>query len=326
MPRTVQCPTCGVVLNVPDAALGRRLKCPKCATKFAADGSSTPDRPPSSSPGFGSSNYGRPSSSTLSASGHGDFDLPTAPGSLRETFDLPMRGEAGPASRSPMAAAPVADPMALFRDDPPSRRKATAAEGRSRARRCPTCGGVVPQGMSLCPTCGLDLETGTRIDLTEQLETVPGPYRPSGPPIGVWIVGGLSISVSLIFSIISLLQTQKGETGYFFLLVVCFFGIFAAVQFLRSKSVKLLFVALTLGVMIDVVAMILVPVITASSDVAVHKLEVPANGPGDETGIAIANIEDKLDTSRLSWGIAILISYGAVVLYLNSPAIRRYYR
>jgi hypothetical protein len=236
-----------------------------------------------------------------------------------------MRGEAGPGSRSPVVAAPVADPMALFRDDPPSRRKPTAAEARSRARRCPTCGGVVPQGMSLCPTCGLDLETGTRIDLAEQLETVRGPYRPSGPPLGVWIVGGITIAVSLIFSIISLLQSQKGEAGYLCLLVVCIFGIFAAVQFLRSKSVKLLLVALTLGVMIDVVAMIIVPVITASSDIAVNKLELPANGPGDETGIAIGSIEDKLDTSRLSWGIAILISYGVVALYLNSPAIRRYY-
>jgi hypothetical protein len=311
---------------VPDAAMGRRLKCPKCATKFAASGSPTPDRPPSSAPGVSSGNFGRVSSTTLPTSGHGDFDLPTAPGSLRDMFDLPMRGEAGPGPRSHVVAAPVADPMALFRDDPPSRRKPTAAEGRSRARRCPTCGSVVPQGMSLCPTCGLDLETGTRIDLTEQLETVPGPYRPSGPPLGVWIVGGISIAVSLIFSVISLLQTQKGEPGYLCLLIVCMFGIFAAVQFLRSKSVKLLMVALTLGVLIDVVAMIIVPVITASTDVAVKKIELPANNQDDETGIAIGNIADRLDTSRLNWGIAILISYGAVSLYLNSPAIRRYYR
>src|SRR4051795_2010122 len=35
MPRTIQCNHCGVVLNVPDGAEGRRLKCPKCGVKFA---------------------------------------------------------------------------------------------------------------------------------------------------------------------------------------------------------------------------------------------------------------------------------------------------
>src|SRR4051812_15592869 len=36
MPRTIQCPHCGVVLNLPDNATGKRLKCPKCANKFDA--------------------------------------------------------------------------------------------------------------------------------------------------------------------------------------------------------------------------------------------------------------------------------------------------
>src|SRR3954470_20584512 len=87
MPRTIQCPQCGVVLNIPDAAAGRRLKCPKCATKFAADGAPPPARP--ASPSLPS--RGMASSLPLRAS-H-EFDLPTAPGSLREQFDLPLLGE-----------------------------------------------------------------------------------------------------------------------------------------------------------------------------------------------------------------------------------------
>ena len=37
MRRTIQCPQCGVVLNLPEDAEGKRLKCPKCANKFAAN-------------------------------------------------------------------------------------------------------------------------------------------------------------------------------------------------------------------------------------------------------------------------------------------------
>src|ERR1700753_96283 len=86
MPRTIQCPQCGVVLNVPEAAAGRRLKCPKCATKFAADGGPPPPPPSSSTMGT----HRVASSVTLPASSLSEIDLPSAPGSLREQFDLPL--------------------------------------------------------------------------------------------------------------------------------------------------------------------------------------------------------------------------------------------
>ena len=40
MTRTIQCPHCGVVLNVPESAAGRKLRCPKCSTKFATPSAS----------------------------------------------------------------------------------------------------------------------------------------------------------------------------------------------------------------------------------------------------------------------------------------------
>src|SRR5579875_3699668 len=95
MPRTSQCPQCGVVLNVPEAAAGRRLKCPKCATKFAADGGPPPGGPSSSS----LPTRGMASSITLPPAALDDLDLAVAPGSLRETFDLPLLGEDPPAPR-----------------------------------------------------------------------------------------------------------------------------------------------------------------------------------------------------------------------------------
>ncbi len=310
MPRTIKCPQCGAVLNVPEAAAGRRLKCPKCATKFAVDGGPPPPRPSSST----LNTRGMASSVTLPAAPLSELDLPVAPvapGSLREQFDLPLLGEDTPASRPPVEA----DPMALLRDDPPGRRKPMAAEARSQTRRCPTCGGVVPRGMSLCSTCGLDLESGRRIDLTEELDAMPAPLRRSAPPIGAWVVGGLSIFMSVLFSIISLIQWSKGETGYLFLLVVCLFGIFASLQFVRGKSLKQLVIALTLGVGINVLAMIILPVYTAVADVEVD--QQAADGP------AIRSATERLDTQKLSWGITIVVGYAAVVLYLNSPPVRR---
>ena len=45
-------------------------------------------------------------------------------------------------------------------------------------------------------------------------------------------------------------------------------------------------------------------------------------------GIAADDIHDnsRLDMNELSWGIAILVTYAAVSLYLNSPSVHRYFR
>jgi len=325
MPRIIHCPDCGISLNVPDAAVGRRLKCPRCGTKFESDGTRTAQLPPSPSTGTKGDLNRSGSVMIPSPSGRGDFDMPKTSGSLREMFDLPAGTEEGQTSHLPTSAAPIADPFALLKDDAPSRRRQTAAEGRARARRCPTCGGVVPLGMSLCGTCGLDLETGARIDLAESIDTISGPRRPSGLPIGVWVVGMISMGLSVIFTIISLIKWQKGETGFVFLLLVCVFGAYAAAQFLRSKSVKLLFIALSLGAMIDVVALMILPIYHASIQVDVREKKVDPDSP-DDADIAITNISERLDTSSLSWGIGILVSYALVSLYLNSPSVRRYFQ
>jgi hypothetical protein len=327
MPRTIQCPNCGVVLNVPEAAAGRRLKCPKCATKFTAFGEPVP--PPSSGTLASGSGMGSgmsdPSTVTLPSPrrGHGDLDLPTAPGNLRDTFDLPLLGEDLPTSISRSVSA---DPFSLLKPEPEVRGKSTAAEGRAKARRCPTCGSIVQRGMSLCNTCGLDLETGTRIDLTEDLDTIPPPPRNFGPTIGGWIVGGLSICASVIFSIVSLIEWSAGQPGYLFLIPVCLFGVYAAIRFLQSKSVRLLMVALTIGVGVDIVALIVLPVVTAFSSVE----EVKNNQPGQDAEIAFLNPADQLEKSggqrKVTFGIMLLVSYIAVSVYLNSPAVRRQFR
>jgi hypothetical protein len=358
MTRTIQCPECGVVLNVPDSAAGRKLKCPKCATKFAAPQSfgpadsviaesspeSTlfPTRKGPSTQGSDDLPTRRPSSGSIdlptSAFGasSGSIDLPSSPGSLRDTFDLPMLGDDLPAlsedlprsSKGQGTKAP-ADALALFQDEPKSKRKITGAEARAKARRCPSCGGVVGVGMSLCNTCGLDLDTGQRIApldvFDDDMPTMP---RAETPPLGVLFIGSISALVNLLLSIISVVAWAKGEgLGVLCLLVIWIFGIFASVQFLRRKSIRPLFLALGLAVCVGVVYLIALPIWAVNVDTEIimtnPDIPPPSVDPNDPDAPPVQNIADKLNISRIFWGVAVLLSYAAISLYLNTPGIKR---
>lgn len=255
-----------------------------------------------------------------------DMPLPMAEGDLRETFDIPLMTEAdtSPAPRG-------ADAVALFKDSPPAPRRPAHAEARSKARRCPTCGGVVPMGMSLCSSCGLDLETGHRIGFAdEDLNAVPQTGRNTGMPMGIAIVGTTAVLGSAVLMIFSLVRWFRAGEGFEFLALVCLFGIFAGVQFLRGKTVKLLLVALSLGALIDVVALIALPVYNAMESAAITpgNPTAPPEGTSEEVEEAPAVIHSyvqDLDPNKITWGIALLLVYAALVLYLSSPPVRRYF-
>ena len=288
MTHTIQCPECGIVLNVPDSAAGKKLKCPKCATKFSAPklgpaesaiaeaspGSTMfPSRKGPASSGLdlptrtgSSGSIELPTSAPKKAAKSGDFDLPTSPLPLRETFDLPLLGEESPkkakSSPSQSKAPAAADALALFQDEPKSNRKVTGAEARSKARRCPSCGGVVGIGMSLCNTCGLDLDTGQRVVPLDVFDDeLPEAPQSEIPSLGLLFVGGLSFMANLLLSVATVVAYTKGQgTGMLCLLVVWFFGIYASVQFLRRKAIRPLFLAHGLGVGIGVVYLIVLPI------------------------------------------------------------------
>ena len=354
MTSTVQCPECGVVLNVPASAAGRKLRCPKCATKFAApaagssigpadsafagpgpDSTMFPTRKGPASSGDldlparrgSSGSIDLPTSRPAGGGGHGDFDLPTASGPLRETFDLPLLAEASPKSSPAQGKAP-ADALALFQDEPKANRKLQGAEARAKVRRCPGCGGVVGVGMSLCNTCGLDLDTGRRVDVLDVLDDeMPSAPVSDMPPMGVLFVGGLTAMINLLLSVISLVAWAKGEGGGFlFLLVVFAFGIYASTQFLRRKAIRPLFLALGLAVGIGVVYLIVLPIWEANveSDAAPVNpgIASPAD-PFDPDAPRITNLADRLDMNKITWGIAVLLSYAALSVYLNSPGVKR---
>ncbi len=332
MPRTIQCSECRVRLNLPAAVTpGQRLKCPRCGHKFVvsdAEASSastlpgmvdaaetlslpTPRRPPSAD----------------------DLPAPRAEGDLREAFDLPLVS-AREAERSEMVSGShTADAAALFADAGPSARRQSAAEARARGRRCTHCGGLVPQGMSICTTCGTDQETGMRVGLEDDL--APPPPPPShGPPLHISIIGSFCVAAAVILLIIAIVKSVSEESQIQYFCWICLglvsaFGIYAAVEFVRGRSVKLLMLALSLGVVVDLMTMIALPLIQANF-VAPDQLVDP-NAKSNDLDLApvrIISLQERLDAdgriARIKAGAGLLVGYAFLSIYLMSPPVKKY--
>lgn len=327
MPRSIHCLHCGVSLTLPPQADGRRVKCPKCGGRFLVG--SAGDAPPAGTPN------GPDPNSTLLLSKASSAELsvmPVAAGDLRETFNLPMMTEevtAAPRSKD-HASVPndpgdheVADALSLFQDQPAAPRRKKGAEARAASRRCPTCGGVVAVGMSICQTCGLDLETGVRVGLDDDLAPPP-PSRQVGLPLPILIIGGLGCAASAALVVLAILLWHGGTSGAQYFIPVAGFGIYASVQFLRAKSVRLILIALTIGAVIDFVALIALPIYVSQSDIQIVERKGPAEDPND-ADFAIRNPAELLDTNKLSTGIAVLALYAGVSIYLLSPQVQKHY-
>ncbi|WP_435021612.1 hypothetical protein TA3x_002468 [Tundrisphaera sp. TA3] len=322
-PKTVQCPECGVVLNVPATAAGRRLKCPRCETRFPAPEASSAVIPTINGSSAASSMY---APMDREGGSSGDFTLPSSLPPLRETFDLPLLSDLGPTTPPAGAAPPVSDAMALFQDEPKAARRPKGAEARADARRCPTCSGVVPVGMSLCSKCGLDLDTGQRVETLDLFDEAPAAPRQVSFPMGVFIIGGISALGSVILAVVSLLAWNKGMQGAEFLLAICLFGVYASVQFLRRKSARLLMVALSIGIFINIAALIALPIYHANfvDDAVPTDIIAPAPGSLEELeGPRIRSIDERLDMGKIKLGVTLLLGYAALAVYMNTPSFRR---
>jgi hypothetical protein len=328
MPRTIQCQSCRITLNIPDnVSAGKRLRCPKCGLRFVvtvadASSESTLAAPLDADPMFSGFDIERPRTPP------DDLPLLTSGGDLRDTFDLPLMS-ARDAERAGASARPeTSDAAALFEDRAGPKRRVTAADARARARRCSNCGGVVPQGMSICVTCGVDQETGLRVGLEDDL-VPPPPPRPSGPPLHVSIIGGLLGVAGLTLMILSLVKSVGGpggwqNYGWLCLAIVSGFSIYATVQFIRLKSAKLIMIALTLGVVIDIMALIAMPLIEASwADIQPVALTSPQTDDPDDARLRIPSFEERLDLRTMTFGVVFLVVYAMLALYLMSPAVKK---
>ena len=251
MPRTILCQKCGVILNLPDTVTaGKKMKCPKCAYRFEVTerDASSASMPP------GSADAAMASSHELARRPASNPELPLfAPDhDLRDMFDSPLASAAA-IERSAVSTqnAGLSDAEVLFKDDPAPRRKPKGAEARAQTRRCSRCGGVVPMGMSICVSCGVDQETGMRVGLDDDLAPAALP-RSTGPPLHIAIIGllcGLTSVVLLILALVQSVRDEPGMTqyGWLCLALVSAVGIYGTTQFLLGKTSKMLMLALTLG-------------------------------------------------------------------------------
>ena len=260
-----------------------------------------------------------------------DLPIPRSEGDLRDTFDLPLVSgrEAERGSVEVGGGHGAADAASLFEDTGRGKRRVTAAEARTRARRCIKCGGVVPQGMSICSTCGTDQESGLRVGLEDDLAPPP-PAPAEGPPFHITTIGTLCGTAGLILLIASVIQSTRGESSvehfaWLGLAVVSGFGIFAAVQFIRGKSAKLLILALTLGVVVDVLALVALPIGQAMLEDQEKILTDVKPTDLDDTDKAIKTFEERIDSQRIALGVALILVYAIVSLYLISPPVKRYF-
>jgi hypothetical protein len=259
-----------------------------------------------------------------------DLPIPVAEKDLRETFDLPLIS-AREAERVEVATSPaVSDATALFDDRGGPRRRITAADARAKARRCSNCGGLVPQGMSICASCGVDQETGLRLGLDDDL-VPPPPPRPQGPPVHIAIIGGLCAFAAVMLLIISLIQSVRGARdwenyGWLCLALVSGFGIYGSVEFIRGRSAKLLMLALSLGVMIDLLALVALPVVQTFWDDQ-DRIVTQVQSKSDDIespGIGIKPHQERLDITRLKVGFILILIYAVLSVYLMSPPVKKY--
>ncbi len=126
MPIQVRCRGCEKVLNAPDAARGKVIKCPKCGTKLqlpagdSTEAGAAPPQPAAKKP----------------------QQRPRKP-------DQPAAGDAAPE-----------DMFARMRFD-------DAMMEHAEEQICPYCAGELEEDDVICPSCGMNLETG-RMDAKEQ--------------------------------------------------------------------------------------------------------------------------------------------------------------
>jgi hypothetical protein len=328
MPQTTQCEHCGIILNLPPRIKpGKRLKCPRCGTRFViteSDASSA-----STAPGLADAAAATMHEMPKHAAVPDELPPSLGEGDLRETFDLPLvSGSARDMERGAgVSGTQTADVGGLF-DDKPSKRRVSAAEARGQARRCMTCGAGVPKGMSICVTCGTDQETGLRVGLEDDLAPPPPP-PPQGPPVHVSVAGGLCITGSLILLILALIQTTRTQTtvelvSWLTLMLVSAFGIYGSVQFIRGKSAKQLIVALTMGAIVDVLGLIALPLLQPFLQDQDSIVSVIIPQSPEEGNVGIRPFEERINLQTIMAGIGLILVYVIFSLYLISPAVKKF--
>ncbi len=102
------------------------------------------------------------------------------------------------------------------------------------------------------------------------------------------------------------------------------FAIYASIEFIRGHSARLLIVALTLGVVVDLMGLVAGPIIDVITQDQEQIVTVVRPKGFDDTNTGIKPMEERLDTRKIMVGIGLIVLYAVVSLYLISPPVKRY--
>src|SRR4029077_7062952 len=122
--------------------------------------------------------------------------------------------------------------------------------------------------MSICGSCGVDQETGMRVGLDDDLAPAALP-RSTGPPLHIAIIGSLCGLTSVVLLILALVQSVRDEPGmtqygWLCLALLSAIGFYGPTRFLLGKPCKMLMLALTLGLFVNLIGMIALPIMNAN--------------------------------------------------------------
>jgi hypothetical protein len=140
------------------------------------------------------------------------------------------------------------------------------------------------------------------------------------------IVGGICLLGSIIGTVVPIARWSIWhEDGWQWFIPIGAFAIFSSIHFLRGKSAKLLLAALTLGVLIDVLALIAVPVYKANAEATITVNTAPDDDP-NSAGQIIQSPAERLQQSQqqITTGILLLIAYAGLAAFLCSPPVHRF--
>ena len=328
MPRTIQCQRCGVVLNLPaHVAGGQATEVPEMRDSVRGVGSDASSM--STVPGLTDAAL---TSFDLDKRPPSPDDLPIA--DVRRRLARHVRLAADERTRRRARPGGFAAPRPPTRRPSsritgPSKRRLAAAEARARARRCVHCGSGVPQGMSICPTCGTDQETGMRVGLEDDLAPPPPP-RPQGPPLHIAIIGGLCGTAGIILMLAGAIKSTQGQSSAR-KLCVARSGPGLRLRHLRLRSVDQGQVRQGAHARADARCRR-----STCSAWSLFRSSSPCSKTRnrsstdvkpkdlDESGVEIKPFEERINTQRIELGVVVIVIYAVLSLYLMSPPVKKY--
>jgi hypothetical protein len=102
------------------------------------------------------------------------------------------------------------------------------------------------------------------------------------------------------------------------------YGIYSSIQFIRGKSAKLLIAALTLGVVVDVMTLIALPLLQPFMQDQEHIVNQIVPDDVDDASVRIRPFEERIDLKRIMFGIGLILVYTIFSLYLISPPVKKF--